>query len=209
MDHFLIPGFITASAGIVGCSWLCWQLLRQNGRMLLRLEELEKRLDQLEFGEAQEPAGLSIGSSASDFDLPETGPALTNGVEQERANRFRNHSLARSKINRDGLKAGTPAPDFRLPRLDGRGEFFLPDLRGRRVLIVFSSPCCGPCDQLAPELERFHRGQQDLELVMISGGEPGENRAKVKKHGLTFPVALQQGWAISRLTPFSPRPPHT
>jgi hypothetical protein len=33
---------------------------------------------------------------------------------------------------------------------------------------------------------------------MISNGEPAENRAKVKEHGLTFPVALQQSWAISR-----------
>src|SRR5438034_4312589 len=34
----------------LGC-WVAWQLLRQNGRMLLHLDELEERLDQLEFGE--------------------------------------------------------------------------------------------------------------------------------------------------------------
>jgi len=33
---------------------------------------------------------------------------------------------------------------------------------------------------------------------MISKGEPRENRAKVKEHGLTFPVVLQQQWEISR-----------
>jgi len=33
---------------------------------------------------------------------------------------------------------------------------------------------------------------------MISKDEPGENRAKVKEHGLTFPVVLQQQWEISR-----------
>ena len=33
---------------------------------------------------------------------------------------------------------------------------------------------------------------------MISRGEPKENRAKVKEHGLTFPVVLQQQWEISR-----------
>ena len=33
---------------------------------------------------------------------------------------------------------------------------------------------------------------------MISKGEPKENRAKVKEHGLTFPVVLQQRWEISR-----------
>jgi len=34
---------------------------------------------------------------------------------------------------------------------------------------------------------------------MVSRGEPKENRAKVKEHGLTFPVVLQQRWEISRL----------
>ena len=33
---------------------------------------------------------------------------------------------------------------------------------------------------------------------MISRGEPKENRAKVKEHGLTFLVVLQQQWEISR-----------
>ena len=33
---------------------------------------------------------------------------------------------------------------------------------------------------------------------MISKGEPKENRAKVKEHGLSFPVVLQQQWEISR-----------
>ena len=38
-----------------------------------------------------------------------------------------------------------------------------------------------------------------VEVVMISRGEPKENRDKVKEHGLTFPVVLQQRWEISRL----------
>ncbi len=33
---------------------------------------------------------------------------------------------------------------------------------------------------------------------MISKGEPKENRTKVKEHGLTFPIVLQQQWEISR-----------
>jgi peroxiredoxin len=112
--------------------------------------------------------------------------------------RFSNRSLAKSKIQRDGLKAGTPAPDFRLPRLDGKGDLSLSELRGKRVLLVFSSPGCGPCDTLAPELEKFHRRHPELEVLMISKGEPKENRAKVKEHSLTFPVVLQQQWETSR-----------
>jgi peroxiredoxin len=113
-------------------------------------------------------------------------------------NRFENHSLARSKIKRDGLNAGTPAPDFHLPRLDGQGDVLLTAFRGRPLIIVFSSPNCEPCNELAPKLERFHRGRPDLAVLMISKGELNENRTKVKAHGLSFPVVLQKGWTISR-----------
>ena len=87
------------------------------------------------------------------------------------------------------------------------------------MLLVFSSPHCGPCNALAPELEKFHREHRatghpltltlspsegergnlsEVVVVMISKGESKENRAKVKEHGLTFPVVLQQQWEISR-----------
>jgi peroxiredoxin len=329
-----ILGLVVMWLALLAGGWLGWQLLRQNGRILLRLEELE-------FGEAEEPQGLPVGSEAPAFELPdlarkrrtlaefrgqplllvffnpacgfcrellpklsekaenrkqraemeaesqesgvgvrserllvvivstggaeanrqlfkehqltcpvllqkqvevaaaykangtpsgylinaqgkiaselamgaeallalaagdsEAGPRLpeaaTGNNGHGRESRFGNHSLARSKIKRDGLKAGTLAPDFRLPRLDGRGDLGLADLRGRRVLLVFSSPHCGPCLTLAPHLENFHRDHPELEVVMISKGEPTENRAKVKEYGLTFPVVLQQQWEVSR-----------
>ncbi len=197
--------------------WLGWQLLRQNGRILLRLDELERRLDEFEFDEStsgqreQVLTGNSeIQDSKSEINQSLVTPAATS--------RFSNRSLAQSRIKRDGLKAGTPAPDFRLPRLDD-GELSLAELRGRRVLLVFSDPHCGPCQLLAPQLEKFHRenvtkarspsprpsppGEGELppavEVVMISRGEPKENRLKVKEHGLSFPVVLQQRWEISRL----------
>src|SRR5262245_40224411 len=353
--------------------WLGWQLLRQNGRLLLRLEALEERLNEFEFGESAASADLLIGSPAPEFELPnlagktetlaqyrgralllvffnpacgycrELAPklaalssrtrqgneavaanslseitvpksnghvtsaaanelpqlvilttgdaeknrelfrehrldfpvllqkdaeiatayqasgtptgylisaegkiasklamgaeallALANGgphtlahpradagqevPEGDRGARFRNHSLTRSRLKRDGLSAGTPAPDFRLPRIDGQGELALSELRGQRVLLIFSSPSCGPCNTLAPQLQKFYRQNANnghphspqpssrgegerppaVEVVMISRGEPKENRAKVREHGLTFPVLVQQQWEISR-----------
>ncbi len=394
MNGITICGVALAWLAILAGGWLGWQLLRQNGRILMRLDELEKRLNELEFGSADEPEGLPLGSDAPAFELadladgrkslaqfrgqpvllvffnPECGfcremmpklaafcagstghwpvppggspggiasapailtnspsqrdppvvpfgespngaggsPALpkililtTGDVEKNRQffvghelscpvllqndgevakayqangtpsgylisaegkiaselamgaeallalaaedpdpksevgsqkseedqsfvasaapSRFSNRSLARSRIKRDGLKAGTLAPDFRLPRLDGRGDLSLEELRSRRVLLVFSSPHCGPCDTLALELEKFHRKQcggehpltlslspsegerenlSDVAVVMISRGEPKENRVKVKEQGLTFPIVLQQQWEISR-----------
>jgi peroxiredoxin len=167
MNSFIIPE-LTIPWLVVGFGcWLGWQLLRQNGRILLRLEALEQHLTEWEL--ASEPGG--------------------NG---------KSHSLARSRLTRDGLRAGTPAPNFRLPRVDG-GELTLEEFRGRRVLLVFSDPECGPCNQLAPQLERFHRNDPEPALVLISRREPKANRAKVKEHGLTFPVVVQQHWEISLL----------
>src|SRR5947207_997865 len=85
----------------VGC-WLGWQLLRQNGRILLRLEALEQCIEELNLDrEGPDPQHLShrphrIGE----------GGSSENGKTKSRA---------RSRINRDGLKAGARAPDFRLP----------------------------------------------------------------------------------------------
>jgi peroxiredoxin len=102
-----------------------------------------------------------------------------------------------SKIERNGLPAGTPAPNFRLPLLHG-GELSLAEYQGRKVLLVFSDPNCGPCDQLAPQLERQSRASGDVQVLMLSRGELEANRAKAGQHGLTFPILLQRQWEISR-----------
>src|SRR6266545_6225535 len=162
--------FFTVASGLfaalAGC-WLGWQLLRQNGRILLRLDELEKRLDELEFEAPAAPESLADREVAGQMNArPHPDPLPQGeGENQDLAARFGSRSLARSKIKRDGLKAGTPAPEFRLPRLDGRGELSLSALRGQRVLMVFSSPQCGPCNALAPELEKFHREHPEMELI--------------------------------------------
>src|SRR5215469_1799521 len=152
MNYILFCGILSVTAVLAARFGFAWQLLLQNGRMLLRLEALEKRLEEI---------GERITEKA------ETDAERGISEASERADRFGNHSLANSKIKRDGLKAGTPAPEFRLPRLGG-GELSLSELRGRLVLLVFSSPHCGPCNTLAPKLQKFHRKHPELELVMIS-----------------------------------------
>jgi peroxiredoxin len=104
-----------------------------------------------------------------------------------------------SRLAREGLPAGTPAPDFCLPDLTGT-ERTLGEFRGRRVLLVFSDPDCGPCQAMAPALVwqyQQHRGD-NLEVVMISRGGAEANRAKAREHGYPFPVLLQKHWEISR-----------
>jgi peroxiredoxin len=305
----------------LGC-WLGYQLVRQNGRLLLRLEALEQRLAQLPTAPSAAPApapsapqGLPVGSAAPEFELPDlaggrkalsdfrghrllliffnprcgfctqmapdlaalptdgangrpvplvvsTGDAKENrqlvaehGLrcpmllqeQMEVASRYQadgtpmgylideqgqiaseiavgaqailtladpaataaatrvnghhahhgNRELADSKLQRNGLPVGTPAPAFALPTLDG-AELSLEAYHGQRVLLVFSDPHCGPCDALAPQLERQHRALADVQVLMVSRGELEANRAKVEEHGLTFPMVLQKQWELSR-----------
>ncbi len=105
-------------------------------------------------------------------------------------------SLARSRLNRSGLKAGTAAPDFTLPRIDG-GELSLRDLRGERVLLVFSDPECGPCDELAPRLEELHAERSEMRVLMISRRNAEATRVKAEELGLSFPIVVQKQWEVS------------
>jgi peroxiredoxin len=105
-------------------------------------------------------------------------------------------SLARSRLTRNGLKAGSVAPEFTLPRIDG-GELSLSDLRGGRALLVFSDPDCRPCDELAPRLQELHLTRPDMQIVVISRRDAEANRAKAESLGLTYPIVLQKQWEVS------------
>jgi peroxiredoxin len=292
-------------------TWIGYQLVRQNGRIVLRLESIEQQLGQRAGPQQREPQGLPVGGLAPDFELPDlagvshklskfrgqdrlliffnpgcgyctkmaadlaalpleggasraipivvtTGDADENrklvekyGIrcvvliqkQMEVASRFRaqgtpmgyridaagriaselavgaesllelaakkphsvdsghNHkhadpSLSRSRINRNGLKTGAQAPEFRLPRIDG-GELALADLRGGRVLLVFSDPECGPCDDLAPRLQELHLERSDLQIVVVSRRDADATRAKADSLGLTYPIVMQQQWEVS------------
>src|SRR5262249_2233926 len=69
-----MPSYLTvllafAWLAILAGAWLGWQLLRQTGRLLLRIEELEEVLNELGLSEAAAPVGLRIGSPATEFEL--------------------------------------------------------------------------------------------------------------------------------------------
>jgi peroxiredoxin len=113
--------------------------------------------------------------------------------------------LSASRIERNGLPAGTPAPEFELPTVSG-GTVSLRQYRGRKLLLAFSDPHCGPCDQLAPHLVRLYReqrgqrerGHDGLGLLLVGRGDLAENRRRAEEHGFEFPVAVQRGWELSR-----------
>jgi peroxiredoxin len=105
--------------------------------------------------------------------------------------------LSESRIERHGLPAGTSAPPFRLPDLKG-GTVALEDFRGRRLLLVFTDPDCGPCDDLGPQLARFHREHEGASIVMVSRGDVEVSSRKAAEQGIQFPVAIQRGWNLSK-----------
>ena len=111
-------------------------------------------------------------------------------------------SLARSRIARDGLKAGTAAPEFTLPTVAG-AEVALADYRGRRLLLVFIHNRCPWCDKVAPDLQLLHEsGFPVLGITNLEAKKADADReealAKVAKLGLTFTVAMQTGAKVWR-----------
>jgi peroxiredoxin len=135
--------------------------------------------------------GLVLGADK----VPQLLDDALNGARRLASER----PLSESRIERDGLKPGTPAPAFELPAVDG-GTVSLGGYRGRRVLIVFSDPHCEPCDELMPQLVALYGRAREagVELVMVSRGYPEENRRKCAEHGIDFPVGIQRGWRVSK-----------
>ena len=105
--------------------------------------------------------------------------------------------LATSRLLRDGLSAGTPAPDFTLPDVRG-GTVSLQSYRGRPVLLVFTDPDCGPCDEALRRLAELPPAGDSLQVIVVGRGEAAENLDKVARHDVRFPCALQEHWRLSR-----------
>src|SRR5579884_3590653 len=73
-----------------------------------------------------------------------------------------------SRLGRSGLKLGKKAPTFTLPAVTG-GEQSLHDFAGRKVLLVFMQPGCGPCQAITPELNRLQE-TGDVQIVVVHNG---------------------------------------
>lgn len=103
--------------------------------------------------------------------------------------------VAASRTNRDGLRPGAIAPAFSLPTVDGR-SVSLADYAGRRVLLVFSDPECGPCMELLPRLEGAAR-ITEVPVLVISRGSVDANRRSLAEARSRLTVAMQANWEVS------------
>jgi len=98
------------------------------------------------------------------------------------------------------LTVGTPAPNFRLPLLDG-GEIDLSALRGRPVLVNFWASWCAPCRAEMPALERVAQSYEQAGLVVVGINQledPDTVRQFVQEFGISFPIALDRDGTVSR-----------
>jgi methylamine dehydrogenase accessory protein MauD len=111
-----------------------------------------------------------------------------------------------NRVGRSGLKPGTPAPEFTLPKVGG-GEAALKDFVGRPVLLVFVQAGCGPCHAIAPELNRLAR-ENRVQVVVVNNAEPEIAREWADDVKAVFPVLVQEKWRVSKsfevyATPFA------
>ena len=84
------------------------------------------------------------------------------------------------------LLAGDKAPYFELPDLEGN-MVSLDDLLAQQkpALLVFSSPGCGPCNELFPEIAGWQAAYSNLVTVaVLASGNAEENMTKAAQHGI-------------------------
>ena len=90
------------------------------------------------------------------------------------------------------LPAGTPAPSFELPIMDG-SRFSLQDALSRGPLLaIFFKVSCPTCQYAFPYFERIHKiyGGKGVSIVGISQNDGPDTAAFLQKYHITFPVLL-------------------
>lgn len=131
--------------------WLEIEVLRQHGRLLLRVEELEKRLD------------ASTGASSN---VDETHQ---NVAERRQAGTIL------------GLPVGSVAPEFELADLNGELQSLADLLaHDKPVMLLFTDPSCSPCTSLLPEIDQWQHLYADRFLVvLVAAGARRQNAEKL------------------------------
>jgi cytochrome c biogenesis protein CcmG/thiol:disulfide interchange protein DsbE len=87
---------------------------------------------------------------------------------------------------------GTSAPALRLRGLDG-GQVDLAALRGRPVVVNFWATWCQPCVREFPLLRQAaasHRPDRLAVVGVLVNDRPAAARAFARRHGATWPIAL-------------------
>jgi methylamine dehydrogenase accessory protein MauD len=115
-------------------------------------------------------------------------------------------AITPSRVSRSGLRPGKKAPEFTLPDSAG-GEVRLEHYAGRKLLLVFMQPGCGPCHGIVPELNRLH-DVGEVQVLVIHNDATEAVREWIKQNWPHFLVAMQDHFGMSKryevfATPFA------
>lgn len=155
--------------------WFAHEFLKQLGKIVIRLDALEQelvvtRLRSIAADEVQESE--APGPSAS--------------------------SLSKSRINRDGLAPESPLPPLVMESLDSGRTIATADYNGRSFMLILTTNECAPCETLLRRLAALDSRRAAERLLIVT--RPPREAAEQKMRGLSLqvPVALQEGWEVSR-----------
>jgi thiol-disulfide isomerase/thioredoxin len=137
-----------AVVALAAAGRLALALMRAYGRMLLRVDALERRLADLGLDEVDEP-------------LPELG-----------------------------LRPGTVAPLASAARIDGRP--FVPE-PGKPLLMLFTSPHCGPCNELLADVAGWQEAHRDRLSIVVAVDAPVPGAADVARRYDLETVIVDRG----------------
>jgi thiol-disulfide isomerase/thioredoxin len=151
----LVAGAATTAAVVilVGATLASLSLLRAYGRLLRRVDELERQLNGVLYPDGYEEAAPQLG-----------------------------------------LQPGSPAPLAGVVDLDGHP---VAPAEPRRAVLVFTSPQCGPCRELLPDVGRWQRTYAGrLTFAVAVDGTADDARAERRDHGLEQ-VIVDDGAALA------------
>lgn len=100
------------------------------------------------------------------------------------------------------LQKGNKAPDFTAELADGT-SLTLSEFQGKPVIINFWATWCGPCVKEMPAFERLKEDFGDkIGIIAVNCGDDSDTvKDFIEKNGYTFPVALDEDYAVSMLYP--------
>lgn len=88
------------------------------------------------------------------------------------------------------LSAGTAAPDFTLPGIDGKQFSLRQALARGPVVLAFFKVSCPVCQFALPFIERIYKAHGNVTIAGVSQDDRKETAAFAKEYGLTFPILL-------------------
>jgi methylamine dehydrogenase accessory protein MauD len=111
-----------------------------------------------------------------------------------------------TRVGRSGLRPGKKAPEFTLPTIAG-AEVGLQSYSGRKLLLVFMQPGCGPCHGIVPELNQL-QDAGEVHVLVIQNGDMEAVRRWINQNRPHFSVAVQDHFGLSKryevfATPFA------